>query len=53
VQERAAEPELKNALTSMTELRKTHQAALEKAQADLRKVLTIRQEAVAALNGLL
>jgi hypothetical protein len=33
--------------------RKAKQAALEKAQADLRKVLTPRQEAIATLNGLL
>jgi hypothetical protein len=53
VQEKAADSDLKAALKSMSELRKTHQAALEKAQADLRTVLTIRQEAVAALSGLL
>jgi hypothetical protein len=33
--------------------RKAKQAALEQSQADLRKILTSRQEAIATLNGLL
>jgi len=33
--------------------RKAKQAQLEKAQEDLRKILTSRQEAIATLNGLL
>lgn len=45
--------ETKAALAKFVEARKSKQAALEKAQADLRKVLTPRQEAIATLNGLL
>jgi hypothetical protein len=50
---KASNSEMKAALTKYTEARKTHQAALEKAQGELRKVLTTRQEAIATLNGLL
>lgn len=51
---KAPNAELKAALAKFLETRKAHQAALEKAQADLRKVLTPRQEAIATLrNGLL
>jgi hypothetical protein len=35
------------------EARKAKQAELEKAQTNLRKVLTTRQEAIATANGLL
>ncbi len=49
----ASKAELKAALTKYLESRKAKQAALEKAQAELRSVLTPRQEAIAALNGLL
>jgi hypothetical protein len=45
--------ELKAALEKYMAARKAKQAALEQAQGDLRKVLTSRQEAIAALNGLL
>jgi hypothetical protein len=48
---KASATELKQALTKFVEGRKTRQAALEKAQADLRKVLTPRQEAIATLSG--
>jgi len=44
---------MKAALEKYQASRKTSQAALEQAQADLRKVLTTRQEAIATLNGLL
>ncbi len=50
---KASAAELKTALTKYHEARKAKQAELEKAQASLRKVLTPRQEAIAALNGLL
>jgi len=50
---KASNAELKAAIAKYNESRKTKQADLEKAQADLRKVLTVRQEAVATLNGLL
>lgn len=50
---KAPASELKAALVKYQEARKAKQAELEKAQASLRKVLTPRQEAIAALNGLL
>lgn len=50
---KASATELKAAMTKYVESRKVKQAELEKAQADLRKVLTVRQEAIATLNGLL
>jgi len=50
---KASNSEIKAALTKFEAARKAKQAALEKAQADLRKVLTPRQEAIAAMNGLL
>lgn len=50
---KASNAELKAALDKYTASRKAKQAELEKAQANLRKVLTPRQEAVATLNGLL
>jgi hypothetical protein len=50
---KASNAELKTAIAKYTESRKAKQAELEKAQADLRKVLTVRQEAVATVNGLL
>ncbi len=53
VQERAAPAEVKAALDKLAVARKEHRAALEKAQAELRKVLTVKQEAVATVNGLL
>jgi hypothetical protein len=40
-------------LAKLAEARKTHQAALQKAQDDLRKVVTVRQEAVLTVNGYL
>lgn len=50
---KAPASELKSALAKYQEARKAKQAELEKAQSALRKVLTPRQEALAALNGLL
>ena len=50
---KASKSEIKAALDKYVASRKTKQAELEKAQSDLRKVLTSRQEAIATLNGLL
>ena len=50
---KASKAELKAALDKFVASRKVKQAALEKAQDDLRKVLTPRQEAIATLNGAL
>jgi len=48
---KASNAELKTAIGKVAEARKTKQADLEKAQADLRKVLSVRQEAIATANG--
>src|SRR2546427_650074 len=53
IDSKASNSELKAALTKFLEARKAKQADLEKAQADLRKVLSVRQEAAASLMGLL
>ena len=53
IDSKAASADLKAALQKYTESRKAKQADLEKAQSDLRKVLTPRQEAIATLMGLL
>lgn len=53
IDSKATKAELKSALDKFAASRKANQAALEQAQADLRKVLTTRQEAIATLNGLL
>jgi hypothetical protein len=50
---KASNAEMKAAIAKFQEARKAKQAELEKAQADLRKVLTLRQEAIATVNGLL
>jgi hypothetical protein len=50
---KASNAEIKSALAKYNEARKAKQAALEKAQAELRKALTPRQEAIAAVNGML
>jgi len=50
---KASSAELKAAIAKYHEARKAKIAELEKAQADLRKVLSVRQEAVATVNGLL
>jgi len=53
IDSKASKSEMKAALEKYLASRKANQAALEQAQADLRKVLTSRQEAIATLNGLL
>jgi hypothetical protein len=53
IDSKASKAELKAAMDKYVASRKAKQAALEQAQADLRKVLTTRQEAIATLNGLL
>jgi hypothetical protein len=50
---KAPKAEIKAALDKYVAARKAKQAQLEKAQDDLRKVLTSRQEAIATINGLL
>jgi hypothetical protein len=50
---KAPKAEVKAALEKFVSSRKAKQADLEKAQEQLRKVLTSRQEAIATLNGLL
>lgn len=50
---KAPKAELKAALDKFVASRKAKQAELEKAQDELRKVLTSRQEAIATLDGLL
>jgi hypothetical protein len=50
---KASNAELKAAIAKVAEYRKAKQGELEKAQAELRKVLTVRQEAIATANGLL
>ena len=53
IDSKASKTEIKAALDKYVASRKARQATLEQAQADLRKVLTSRQEAIATLNGLL
>lgn len=50
---KASKAELKAAMDKFVAARKAKQSELEKAQDDLRKVLTSRQEAIATLDGLL
>jgi hypothetical protein len=53
IESKASNSELKAALAKYVESRKAKLAELEKAQADLRKVLSLRQEAIATADGLL
>jgi len=53
IDSKASGAELKNALQKFVDSRKQKQAALEKAQGDLRKVLTPRQEAILTASGML
>jgi hypothetical protein len=53
IQNEASNQEIQAALTKLADARKAHLTALQKAQEDLRKVLTVRQEAVATVGGLL
>jgi hypothetical protein len=50
---KASNADMKAAIAKLQESRKAKQAELESAQAALRKVLSVRQEAIATLNGLL
>jgi hypothetical protein len=50
---KASADEIKGKLAKFREARKTKEANLEKAQDELRKVLSARQEASAVLTGLL
>lgn len=50
---KASSAELKAAMAKFVDSRKAKQAELEAAQAALRKVLTVRQEAIATASGLL
>lgn len=50
---KAPAAELKAALAKYQEARRRKQAQLEKAQADLRALLSVRQEVIATLTGLL
>jgi hypothetical protein len=49
----ASKAELRAALAKYVEARKQKQAELEKAQADLRQVLTLHQEGTMLLMGIL
>jgi hypothetical protein len=53
VESNASNDELKTAMTKVTDSRKQKLANLEKAQADLGKLLSVRQEAIAFTIGLL
>ncbi len=53
VDSKASNAELKAALAKYADARKAKQADLEKAQGELRAVLSVRQEALATLAGLL
>lgn len=53
VEGKASNSELKSALSRYQESRKAKEEELQKAQAELRKVLSVRQEALATLRGLL
>jgi hypothetical protein len=53
IEAKAPKAEIKAAMEKFVAYRKAKQAELEKAQDNLRKVLTSRQEAIATLNGLL
>jgi hypothetical protein len=50
---KASNSDMKAAIAKFLEARKANEAALQKAQDDLRKVLSVRQEGIATLNGLL
>jgi hypothetical protein len=53
IESKASNSEMKAALAKYQESRKTKQTDLETAQANLRKVLSIRQEAILTAQGLL
>jgi hypothetical protein len=53
IQDKLPEAEIKSRLTRLRESRKTNEEKLQKVQEDLRAVLSVRQEAVAVMAGLL
>jgi hypothetical protein len=53
IRDKLPDAEIKNRLERLREVRKESEAKLAKAQEDLRAVLTVRQEAVAVMFGLL
>lgn len=53
IDSKASPTELKAAIARVMEARKARQAKLQKAQSDLRQVLSVRQEAIACSLGLL
>lgn len=53
IEAKASADEIKTKLVKVREARKANEAKLEAAQEDLRKVLSVRQEAVAVMMGLL
>jgi len=53
ITDKAPDAEIKARLERLREVRKENEANLTKAQEDLRAVLSVRQEAVAVVNGLL
>jgi len=53
VNEKAPDAEVKSRLERLRETRKESTAKLEKAQEELRAVLSVRQEAILVINGLL
>lgn len=53
IKNNAPDAEIKERLTHLREVRKENEAKLEKAQEDLRAILSVRQEAIAVTLGLL
>lgn len=53
IDSKASKEELKSLMAKVRDARKENEAKLEKAQEELRKVLDVRQEAVAVVAGLL
>lgn len=53
IRDKLPDAEIKNRLERLREVRKENEAKLTKAQEELRAVLSVRQEAVAVLFGLL
>ena len=53
VDDKAPADEIKAKLAAVKKANKDSQKKLDQAQADLRAILSVRQEAVAVLNGLL
>ena len=53
IDDKVSADELKARLAALRDARKAAEAKLAAAQDDLRQVLTVRQEAIAVVNGLL